>query len=193
MRGRDDETGEFHSASRSEQRRAALDVLALAHVLVDKSEAELGKLPIDDALRAHVRDAARINSPIARKRAVAFLAKQMRKEDDEALDAIRDALDANSDGARRQVALMHRAEDWRTRLLEGGDDALAAFIDENPGADRQRLRQLVRNAQDEAKRNKPPRAFRELYREILAAAKGVSSVDDERASDDDAGDEGEEA
>ncbi len=193
MRGRDDETGEFHSASRSEQRRAALDVLALAHVLVDKSEAELGKLPIDDALRAHVRDAARINSPIARKRAVAFLAKQMRKEDDEALDAIRDAMDANSDGARRQVALMHRAEDWRTRLLEGGDDALAAFIDENPGADRQRLRQLVRNAQDEAKRNKPPRAFRELYREILAAAKGVSSVDDERASDDDAGDEGEEA
>ena len=193
MRGRDDETGEFHSASRSEQRRAALDVLALAHVLVDKSEAELGKLPLDDALRAHVRDAARINSPIARKRAVAFLAKQMRKEDDEALDAIRDAMDANSDGARRQVALMHRAEDWRTRLLEGGDDALAAFIDENPGADRQRLRQLVRNAQDEAKRNKPPRAFRELYREILAAAKGVSSVDDERASDDDAGDEGEEA
>ena len=193
MRGRDEDTGDFHSPSRSEQRREALDVLALAHVLVGKTATELEKLPMDDALRAHVRDAARINSPIARKRAVAFLAKQMRKEDDEALDAIRDALDANSDGARRQVALMHRAEDWRTRLLEGGDDALAAFIDENPGADRQRLRQLVRNAQDEAKRNKPPRAFRELYREILAAAKGVSSVDDERASDDDAGDEGEEA
>lgn len=190
MRGRDEDTGEFHSASRSEQRRAALDVLSLAHVLVDKSEAELGKLPMDDALRAHVRDAARITSPIARKRAVAFLAKQMRKEDDEALDAIRDALDANSEGSRRQVALMHRAESWRTRLLEGGDDALAAFIDENPAADRQRLRQLVRNAQDEAKRNKPPRAFRELYRELLAAAKGVSSVDDEMAFDDDAGDEG---
>ena len=88
---------------------------------------------------------------------------------------------------------MHRAENWRTRLIDGGDDALAAFIDENPAADRQRLRQLVRNAQDEAKRNKPPRAFRELYREILAAAKGVSSVDDEMAFDDDAGDEGEDA
>lgn len=193
MRGRDEDTGEFHSASRSEQRRAALDVLALAHVLVDKSEAELGKLPMDDALRAHVRDAARITSAIARKRAVAFLAKQMRKEDDEVLDAIRDALDANSEGARRQVALMHRAESWRTRLLEGGDDALAAFIDENPGADRQRLRQLVRNAQDEAKRNKPPRAFRELYREILAAANGASPVDDDMAFGDDDGDESEEA
>lgn len=181
MRGRDEDSGEFHSPSRSEQRREALDVLALAHVLVGKSVAELEKLPVDDALRAHVRDAARISSPIARKRAVAFLAKQMRKQEDEALDAIREALDANSEGSRRQVAMMHRAEDWRLRLIDGGDDALAAFIDENPGADRQRLRQLVRNAQEEAKRNKPPRAFRELYREVLAA------VQDDAAQGGDAG------
>lgn len=183
MRGRDEDSGEFHSPSRSEQRREALDVLALAHVLVGKSVAELEKLPMDDALRAHVRDAARITSAIARKRAVAFLAKQMRKEEDETLDAIRDALDANSEGSRRQVAMMHRAEGWRTKLLEGGDDALAAFIDENPAADRQRLRQLVRNAQDEAKRNKPPRAFRELYREVLTASQGGKPMDDDAGND----------
>ncbi|RMH91157.1 DUF615 domain-containing protein [Lysobacter pythonis] len=170
MRGRDEETGEFISPSRSEQRRAALDVLALAHVLVEKTATELKKLPMDDTLRGHALDARRITAPIARKRAVAFLAKQMRKEEDETLDAIRDALDANSEGSRRQVAAMHRAEHWRTRLLEDGDAALTAFIDEHPQADRQRLRQLVRNAQEEAKRGKPPRAFRELYREVLAAA-----------------------
>ena len=170
MRGHDEESGEFLAPSRSEQRRVALDVLALAGTLMEKTPNELGKLPIDDALCEHVLDAKKISSPIARKRAMAFLAKQMRKEDDEVLDAIRDALDANSEGSRRQVAEMHRAENWRTRLLEGGDDALAAFIDEHPEADRQRLRQLVRNAQEEAKRNKPPRAFRELYRELLGAA-----------------------
>ena len=189
MRGRDEDTGDFHSPSRSEQRREALDVLALAHVLVGKTVTELEKLPMDDALRAHVRDAARISSPIARKRAVAFLAKQMRKEEDETLAAIRDALDANSEGSRRQVALMHRAEDWRVRLIDGGDDALAAFIDEHPGADRQRLRQLVRNAQEEAKRNKPPRAFRELYREVLAAAQGGSASDAEASNEFDFDDE----
>ena len=189
MRGRDEDTGDFHSPSRSEQRREALDVLALAHVLVGKTVTELEKLPMDDALRAHVRDAARITSPIARKRAVAFLAKQMRKEEDETLDAIRDALDANSEGSRRQVALMHRAEDWRVRLIDGGDDALAAFIDEHPGADRQRLRQLVRNAQEDAKRNKPPRAFRELYREVLAAAQGGSASDAEASNEFDFDDE----
>ena len=177
MRGHDEETGDFLSPSRSEQRREALDVLALAHVLVGKSVPELEKLPIDDDLRAHIRDAARITSAIARKRAVAFLAKQMRKEDDDVLDAIRDALDANSEGSRRQVALMHKAEDWRSKLLQGGDEELSAFIDENPAADRQRLRQLVRNAQEEAKRNKPPRAFRELYREILGAAQSGAGLD----------------
>ena len=177
MRGHDEETGDFLSPSRSEQRREALDVLALAHVLVGKSVPELEKLPMDDDLRAHIRDAARITSAIARKRAVAFLAKQMRKEDDAVLDAIRDALDANSEGSRRQVALMHKAEDWRSKLLQGGDEELSAFIDENPAADRQRLRQLVRNAQEEAKRNKPPRAFRELYLEILGAAQSGAGLD----------------
>ncbi len=194
MRGRDEDTGEFLSPSRSEQRRAALDVLALAQLLMEKSAGELAKLPMDDALRGHVADAKRITSPIARKRAAAFLAKQMRKEDDEVLDAIRDALDASSEGSRRQVADMHRAENWRTRLLEGGDEALGAFIDEHPEADRQRLRQLVRNAQEEARRNKPPRAFRELYREVLAASQsGAPTSDDDMAFNDHAGDEGEEA
>ena len=39
----------------------------------------------------------------------------------------------------------------------------------------------MRNAQEEAKRNKPPRAFRELYREVLAAAQagGESAIEDE--------------
>ena len=184
MRGRDTDTGEFLDASRSQQRREALDVLALAELLTGLPEGQLAKLPIPEDVLPHLRDARRITSHIARKRQIAFLAKQMRREDDAALDAIRDALDANSEGSRRQVAEMHRAEDLRLRLLEGGDDALAAFIAEHPAANRQRLRQLVRNAQDDAARNKPPRAFRELYREILALLGGAATVAD-------AGDDGE--
>lgn len=185
MRGRDEDSGEFLAPSRSEQRRAALDVLALASTLMEKTPNELDKLPMDGALREHVLDAKQIGSPIARKRAMAFLAKQMRKEDDEVLDAIRDALDANSEGSRRQVAEMHRAESWRIRLLDGGDDALAAFIDEYPDADRQRLRQLVRNAQEEAKRDKPPRAFRELYRVIRDSGLGAQDSEEPLESEED--------
>jgi ribosome-associated protein len=166
MRGRDEDSGDYLGPSRSEQRRAALDVLALGEKLVALSEAQLAKLPIPEDLLPHIRDAKRITSHVAHKRQLAFLAKQMRREDDEALDAIRDALDVGGDAARRETAALHRVETWRERLLADGDAALAELLAEYPGADRQHLRQLVRNAIDERNRNKPPHAFRELFREL---------------------------
>lgn len=166
MRGRDDDTGDFLSPSRSQQRREALDVLALAETLVALGNAQLAKLPVPDHLRPHIADAQRITSHIAHKRQMAFLAKQMRREDDEVLDAIRDALDAGGEAARQETALLHRAERWRDRLLDEGDAALAELLEAFPQADRQQLRQLARNALEERKRDKPPRAFRELFREV---------------------------
>jgi ribosome-associated protein len=166
MRGRDDETGEYLAPSRSEQRRAALDVLALGEKLAALTPTQLAKLPVPEALLPHIADTRRMTSHGARKRQVAFLAKQMRREDDETLDAIRDAMDAGGDAARRETATLHRAEAWRDRLLAEGDDALSELLDAYPSADRQRLRQLLRNASEERARNKPPHAFRELFREI---------------------------
>ncbi|NUS61378.1 MAG: DUF615 domain-containing protein [Lysobacter sp.] len=169
MRGKDPETGEFLSPSRSEQRRAALDVLELGAKLSELSDAQLAKLPIPENLMPHILETRRITSHIAHKRQLQFLAKQMRREDEETLDAIRDALDEKGEAARKEVAQMHRVEAWRDRLLDDGDDALAAFIDEFPSADRQHLRQLVRNAGEEKKRNKPPRAYREIFHVIKEA------------------------
>ena len=193
MRGRDEETGDFLSPSRSQNRREALEVLALGEKLVSLTEAQLAKLPVPDSLLPHIRECKRITANIAHKRQLAYLAKQMRREDDEVLEALRDALDESGDAARREVAAMHRIETWRERLLDQGDAALAELLDEYPTADRQQLRQLVRSALEERKRNKPPRAYRELYRalrEMLlgGAAAGADDVADER--DDDALDEG---
>ena len=57
MRGRDDETGEFLGPSRSEQRRAALDVLALAGQLADLSPVQLARLPVPEALLPQIAEA----------------------------------------------------------------------------------------------------------------------------------------
>ena len=168
MRGRDEDTGEFFSPSRSQQRRQALGVLELAEKLASLTPTQLGRLPIPDSLQPHLEQTRRITAHGARKRQLAFLAKQMRREDDEALDAIRDALDAGGEAAKRETARMHRAEHWRERLLADGDAALGELLDEHPNADRQQLRQLVRNALDERAKNKAPRAFRELYRALHA-------------------------
>jgi ribosome-associated protein len=187
MRGKDPETGEFLSPSRSEQRREALEVLALGQQLVALSPAQLAKLPIPETLLPHIRETQRITAHIAHKRQLAFLAKQMRREDDATLEAIRDALDVGGEASRRETAALHRVEAWRDRLVADGDAALTALLDEYPHADRQRLRQLARNAIEERNRNKPPHAFRELFRELreLFAEPGADTGDD----DDDEGDD----
>ncbi|MBB3813861.1 ribosome-associated protein [Xanthomonas arboricola] len=186
MRGRDEETGEFRGASRSQQRREALEIFDLGEKLVALTPAQLAKLPVPESLIPHIEESKRITSHIAHKRQLAFLAKHMRREDDETLAAIRDALDANSDTARREVAAIHRVERWRERLLAEGDVALAELLEAYPAADRQQLRQLVRNAIHERAKNKPPRAYRELFqvlRELfqvlreLSQEQGVGSGD----------------
>lgn len=167
MRGRDEETGEFKAPSRSANRREALDILALGEALAALSEAQLAKLPIPETLMPHIRDTQRITSHVARKRQQAFLAKQMRREDEATLDAIRDAMSKDGDAGRRETALLHRVEFLRDELLgQDGDNAMTAMLDVHPHADRQHLRQLVRNTLDERRRNKPPNAFRELFREL---------------------------
>lgn len=188
MRGRDEDTGEFLGESRSQNRREALAVLALGETLVELTAAQLAKLPIPEGLLEHIEYSKRITSHGARKRQLAFLAKQMRREEDGVLDAIRDALEANSETSKRAVALMHRMEHWRERLLAEGDVALAELLDEYPEADRQQLRTLVRNALSEKAKNKPPRAFREIYqvlRELILPAQATASDDD--ADEEDAG------
>ena len=187
MRGRDEETGEFRGDSRSQNRRDALEVLALCEQLVALTPAQLAKLPVPEDLLPHIRETKRITSHIAHKRQLAFLAKQVRREDEATLDAIRDALDEKGEASRREISAMHRVEAWRDRLLANGDVALAELLDAYPEADRQLLRQLVRNTLEERKRNKPPRAFRELFRELRELMlQGNEAVGDDDADVDDA-------
>ena len=195
MRGRDEETGEFHDKSRKQKRNEALDVLALGEKLASLTPAQLARLPVPEDLLPHIAECKRITAHIAHKRQLAFLAKHMRREDEATLDAIREALDANSDTGRREVAMMHRAEDWRGKLMSEGDAALGKLLDEYPQADRQQLRTLVRNAQAERAKNKPPRAYREIFQVLralmLPAALGLvaSSPDEDDAGKEDVDDD----
>ena len=181
MRGRDPDTGEFYSPSRTQQRVEALEIRSLAEKLVALPAAQLARLPIPEELMPHIVETQRITSHIAHKRQLQFLAKQMRREEDEVLEAIRDAMDEGGDAARRETALLHRAEQWRERLLAGGDDTLAELLEEFPSADRQKLRQLVRNALDERAKKKPPRAFREIFREVKELLAGAEDTGDDQS------------
>lgn len=181
MRGRDEDTGEFLDDSRSQKRREALGVLSMADKLMDTTVSNLALLPLPDELRALVIDSQRIKSHIARKRQTQFLAKAMRREDDEVLDKLRAALEHTKEDARREAAAMHRVEHWRLKLVNEGDAALAEFLQLYPMGDRQQLRTLARNAKAERAANKPPHAFRELYRELRDLMAETEAVDEDDA------------
>jgi len=181
MRGRDPETGEYLAPSRSQKRRNALAVLDLAETLMELPEGKLSKVPMPDDLRDLVRDSRRITAQIARKRQMQFLAKAMRKEGEDVLDAIRSALEPDREEARRDTARLHRLESLRERLLEDGDEALAEVLETHPNADRQKLRQLIRNARLEREKNKPPKAYRELFQLLKSLGQEDGSGDEEEA------------
>ncbi|HJU39895.1 MAG TPA: ribosome biogenesis factor YjgA [Tahibacter sp.] len=162
--------------SRSQRRRDALAVFDLAERLVNLSDTQLAQLPLDDDLRAQVLHARRITQQIARKREIQFLAKQMRRRGDDELDALRAALDHDRALSRRETAHLHRLEDWRERLIDDGDEALSQLIEQFPHADRQHLRALARQARVERHENRPPHAFRELFRELREL---IEAQDDE--------------
>lgn len=160
------EQDEDFGPSRSEQRREALGVFELALQLVEQSDARIAQIPMDEDLRTLVLASKKITAQIARKRQVQYLAKIMRREGDEALQAIRAALDHDKVEGRREAAALHRVEYWRDRLVAPGDEALSELLAQYPHGDRQHLRQLARNAHQEKLANKPPHAYRELFREL---------------------------
>ena len=121
-----EDEGEF-GPSRSEERREALAVLELAKRLVEQPEARLVQIPMDEDLRDLARAAQRITAQIAHKRQVQFLAKHLRREEPEALDAIRAALDHDKSDHRREAQALHQVEYWRDRLVAEGDAALSHY------------------------------------------------------------------
>ena len=165
--------------SRSQRRREALDVLALAQTLMDAPEGMLPKLPLDDDLRALLIESRRVRQQIARKRQTQFLAKHLRREDDEALDALRAMFVQDREQHHRETARLHRLESLRDRLITEGDDAVEAVVASYPQVDRTHLRQLVRQAQREQERQSPVHAAREIFRMLrdCDAAQDATSND----------------
>ncbi len=190
MRGQDPESGEFLSPSRSQKRREALAVLELAERLVELPDRQLAALAMPDELRELVRDSRRITAQVARKRQLQFLAKAMRREDEDILEAMRSALDKDRNQSRRETARLHQIEDWRERLLDEGDEALTELLQDHPAAPRQELRQLIRSARLEREKQRPPRAFRELFRTLRTLMGEGDSVEEPgQEGDDETGDE----
>jgi ribosome-associated protein len=146
--------------SKSQRKRDALALQALADELVRLSPAQLDGIALPGELRDVVASARELTRG-AYRRQVRYLGRLLRDAD---ADAIRRAVDGLSRASHEDKARLKRLERWRERLMEEGDAAVAELLDEYPEADAQQLRQLVRNAHKERTAGRPPRNFRQLFR-----------------------------
>ena len=165
----EEEDEEIIWVSKSEIKRDAEELKRLGAELVDLGKNSLDKIPLDERLRNEVELAQRIKKE-GRRRQLQLIGKLLRSID---VEPIRIALDKLNNRHNQQVALFHKLEMLRDRLIEQGDEAMGDVIALYPEADRQQLRSMIRNAQKEKAGSKPPKSARQIFQYLreLAEAK----------------------
>ena len=134
---------------------------ALGKRLTELKRSQLAKVPMSDVLRKAVEDSARITQREATRRHMQYIGKLMRAEDE---DEIRHAVDLFVAGSIAFAQELHALERWRDKLTQEDNEALSAYIEENPNADIQHLRQLVRNAKKDIQNEKNTGTSRKLFK-----------------------------
>lgn len=129
--------------SKSQRKRDMTSIQKLGEELTTLNKKQLEKLPLSDALRAGIAEFSRLpNSNEARRRHLQFIGKIMRGEDHE---KIQSELDKMRTPDRAQVRRAQLIEQWGDRLLTGAEDAINNFVTAYPLAERQAIRQILRN------------------------------------------------
>ncbi|MEE9321063.1 MAG: ribosome biogenesis factor YjgA [Granulosicoccus sp.] len=169
--------------SKSQRKRDADVVRQLGATLAALGESERATIPLSDEVRAAIDEYNRIHQRGARKRQLGFLAKRLRQID---LGPVELALERLRQITRSQTDSLHRVEHWRNRLLgevdsESSSEALTAFIENYPSADRQQMRQLQRRSLAEHEAGRPPAHARQLFRLIRDLV--VPSIESDASSD----------
>ena len=150
--------------SKTSRKREARQLQDVGAALVKLNAEQLARIDLPQALREAVIECQRLSKHEAIRRQKQYIGKIMRNIDAEPILAQLEALEAPS---KRQTALFHLAERWRTDLL-ADPASIARFVQEYPGADPHRLRRLVTAVQEEKSDAKSPKHFRELFHVLNA-------------------------
>lgn len=160
-----DDNAEPAGKSRSQKKRESSAAQKIGVSLTTLPEADLNKLDLPAALINAIADWRNFPGHEAKRRQLQYIGKLMREMDTEDLQKKLDALLMPS---RAEKHVLHEVETLRDTLiaLEGEAlrvalDDVAARLGKTPIA---KLRHLVAAAQDERRKKRPPKAYRELFR-----------------------------
>jgi ribosome-associated protein len=155
------------SKSRSQIKREMKSLQKTGERLVELSHDQIRDIEMPEPLMEAVFLAKKTKAHGARKRQIQFIGSLMRKID---VTSINDALHEIDRGRSARDAEFHMIETWRDDLINGKETPIEEILEKFPEADRQRLRQLVRNARKEDHEKKPPHSSRALFRYIKKLA-----------------------
>ncbi|MGR5148581.1 ribosome biogenesis factor YjgA [Photobacterium alginatilyticum] len=159
-----EEEEEIIWVSKSEMKRDMEALQKVGEELVELKPNALAKIPLDEELLEAVKDAQRFKNE-ARRRQLQRIGKLMRQVDVEPIQA---ALDMLRNKHSQATVALKKLEQKRDKLIENGDSMINAIMVDHPDADRQHLRQLVRQANKEKAQNKPAKAYREIFQYLKA-------------------------
>jgi ribosome-associated protein len=164
MNEQDDEP-ESLEPSRTQLRNQAEAYLELAEQLAKGKHGKLLDPPFDTTVREAIADAQRF-AKNARARQIRWVAQLLRSLGP--IEELHAALAGGTADAHAKQERERLSEAWRARLLEQGDAALTELVAAHPSADRQQLRQLIRQASRTPPDARSKRASTNLLRAVRA-------------------------
>jgi len=129
--------------SKTQLKQESLELRDLGAALMALPDALLDDIPMEDDLRAALREMRRLRGFEARRRHNSYIGKLLRSAD---VEPLRRALEEHHEA---QTRVLRQIERWRERLVTG-DEGLTAFVEAHPEGNTQEFRALVRNARKEA-------------------------------------------
>lgn len=147
--------------SKSEIKREMIQLQNFGQKLIDLSKHQRSKIPFTEDIKDALILADKIkNKHEALRRHVRHLAKILSETD---LEPINNALDIMANKHQQETAKFIKLEQMRDDVIEQGNDYIEAILAEHDSMERQKLRQLVRQAGKEKKAEKLGKYYKELF------------------------------
>lgn len=149
--------------SRADLKRESAEIQKLGEKLVALSKSQLDKVELDEQLYDNILKTKTIKPKTeAYRRQLQYIGKLMRNVDLDAIEkSLAVALNRNNQENAKDMIVQKMCE----RLLEQGNDEVQTVIEANPHLERQKLRQLIRQANKE--KAKSPEAESKSAKELF--------------------------
>lgn len=148
--------------SKSELKRDAMEFHQLGITLADLSKKQRDRIPLTHELTQALALADRLKEKKdAYRRHLNYLAKTLRST--QTIDEIQQALAIITNKNNQADVLLNKIDIERDALIAEGDSKLNTLLEQYPQLERQKMRQLIRQAKKEQQQEKLGKANKELF------------------------------